>query len=283
MKVQTGFAPVNGAQLYYEVVGAGQPMILIHAGVADGRMWDGQFTEFAKHYRVIRYDMRGIGRSAMPSGQFSNHGDVAGLLDHLQIDRAIVVGISFGGKIAIDFALSYPNRVSALVLGAPSVGGTKPSERILQFWEAEEAAIDAEDWDTAVELNLRLWVDGIHRQPENVNPGVRQKVAKMQREIFLIDIPDDIEEVGIESAANGRLHEITARTLVLVGNLDLPEKVTQASWLANELPNAQHAVIQNVAHMLNMENPALFNQLVFEFLKTEHRGARSRHRDAQRV
>lgn len=266
MNIHTGLAPINGAQLYYEIAGDGQPMILIHAGVADGRMWDEQFAEFAQQYRVVRYDMRGFGRSAMPSGTFSNHGDVAGLLDFLQIEQAIVVGISFGGKIAIDFALAYPERITRLVLGAPSIGGTKPSERILQFWEAEEAAMDAEDLETAVSLNLQLWVDGIHRQPEQVNPTVRQKVAEMQREIFLMEIPDEIEEVSLEPVANGRLHEITVPTLVLVGDLDLPEKVTQASWLASELPNAQHAVIPNVAHMLNMENPTQFNQLVLDFL-----------------
>lgn len=267
MQKQTGFAPINGAQLYYEIAGDGQPMILIHAGVADGRMWDEQFAEFAQQYRIVRYDMRGFGRSAMPSGTFSNHGDVAGLLDFLQIEQAIVVGISFGGKIAIDFALAYPERVTKLVLGAPSIGGTTPSERILQFWEAEEAAMDAEDLETAVELNLKLWVDGIHRQPEDVNPTVRQQVGQMQREIFLMDIPDDIEELSLEPVANGRLAEITAPTLVLIGALDLPEKVDQAAWLANELPNAQHATIPEVAHMLNMENPTQFNQQVLTFLR----------------
>ncbi|WP_420642195.1 alpha/beta fold hydrolase [Candidatus Leptofilum sp.] len=267
MHIETGFAPVNGAQLYYEIAGEGQPMLLIHAGVADCRMWEAQFAGFAEQYRVIRYDMRGFGRSAMPSGSFSNHDDVAGLLDYFQIDQAIVVGISFGGKIAIDFALAFPERVDALVLGAPSVGGTEPSERILQFWEDEGAAVEKEDWETAVSLNVRLWVDGIHRQPEEVNPAVRQIVGQMQYEIFQMDIPDDIEEIGLEPVANGRLHEITAPTLVLVGDLDLPEKVAQTDWLIGQIPNAQHAIISGVAHMLNMEAPAQFNLLSLTFLQ----------------
>ena len=268
MHIQTGFAPINGAQIYYEVAGAGQPMILLHAGVADGRFWDEQFTVFAQQYRVIRFDLRGFGRSKMPKGQFSNHGDVAALLDFLQVDKAIVVGISFGGKITIDFALAYPQRVTALVLGAPSVGGTKPSERITQVWTDEEAAIEREDWDTAVEINLLTWVDGIHRQPDEVDPAVRQKVGQMQREIFQMDIPDDVEEIELEPEANGRLAEIAVPALVLVGALDLPEKVAQATWLASEIANAQHAVIPDVAHMLNMEAPDQFNQLVLEFLQS---------------
>ena len=268
MNIQTGFALVNGAQLYYEIAGAGQPMILLHAGVADCRMWDEQFAIFAEQYRVIRYDYRGFGRSAMPAGNFSNHADVAGLLEHFQIEQAIIVGISFGGKIAIDFALAYPQRVSALLLAAPSVGGSKPSQRIIQIWEDEDAAIERDDWETAVEINLATWVDGIHRQPNEVDSAVRQKVGQMQREIFQIDLPDDVEEIDLEPAANGRLAEIITPTLILIGDLDLPEKVEQAAWLKNEIRNAQHASISGVAHMLNMEAPRQFNQLVLDFLKT---------------
>ena len=267
MQRKTGFTPVNGAQIYYEVAGAGHPLILLHAGVADCRMWDDQFAVFAEQYRTIRFDLRGFGQSTMPEGQFSNHEDVAGLLDFLQVDKAIVVGLSYGGKIALDFALAYPQRVKALVLAAPSVGGSQPSERILQFWEEEEAAIEQQDWDTAVALNLRLWVDGPHRQPDEVNPEVRQKVGQMQREIFQMEIPENIEEIGLEPVAHGRVAEITAPTLVLVGDLDLPEKVEQAAWLAAEIPQAQQAIIPGVAHMLNMEKPALFNKLVLDFLQ----------------
>ena len=266
MQTYTEFAPVNGAQLYYEVAGAGQPLILLHAGVADGRMWDEQFASFAQQYRTIRYDLRGFGRSAMPEGRFSHHDDLAGLLNCLELEQAIVVGISFGGKVAIDFALAHPERVARLILGAPSVGGTQPSEHMLQFWDEEETAVERGDLEPAVELNLRLWVDGIYRQPEEVNTGVRQKVGQMQREIFQMEMPEDVEEMRLDPAANGRLAEIAAPTLVLVGDLDLPEKVEQAAWLAEQIPNAQQAIIPGVAHMLNMEKPALFNQLVLDFL-----------------
>jgi pimeloyl-ACP methyl ester carboxylesterase len=207
----------------------------------------------------------------MPAGQFSHHEDLAGLLDFLQVDRAIILGISFGGKVALDFVLAYPQRVLALVLGAPSVGGTQPSERIIQFWEEEETAVEQGDLDSAVELNLRLWVDGPFRQPDEVNADVRQKVGQMQREIFQMDIPEDVAELRLEPAANGRLAEITAPTFVLVGDLDLPEKVEQAARLAEQIPSAQHAIIPGVAHMLNMEKPALFNQLVLDFLDEKSR------------
>jgi 3-oxoadipate enol-lactonase len=266
METKTGFAPINGAQIYYEVAGTGPPLVLLHAGVADGRFWDDQFGTFAQHYHAIRYDLRGFGRSAMPPGRFSQHDDLAELLDFLQVDQVNVLGVSYGGKVAIDFALAYPQRVAALVLGAPSIGGAAPTERMLEFWEEEETAVDQGDIDTAVELNLRLWVDGVHRQPEEVDAQVRQKVGQMQREIFLMDVPEDVAEVRLEPVAYGRLAEITAPTLVLVGDLDLPEKVEEAAWLAEQLPHAQHAVMPGVGHMLNMEKPALFNELMLDFL-----------------
>lgn len=267
MQTTTGFAEVNGAQLYYEVAGAGVPLVLLHAGVADGRMWDEQFAALAEKYRVIRYDMRGFGRTAVPPGAFSHHEDLAGLLNELQVKQASVVGISNGGRIALDFTLAYPERVQALVLAAPSVGGSQPSARIRGFWDEEDAAIEQEDWETAVEVNLQAWVDGIYRQPEEVDTAVRQKVALMQREIFDIPVPVDAQEQPLQPVAYGRLAEITVPTLILVGDLDLPEKVEQANWLVMQIPNAQLVTIPQVAHMLNMEAAEQFNQHVSSFLE----------------
>ncbi len=126
----SGIAEINGAQLYYEVKRNGHPLLLLHAGVADNRMWDAQFEAFSKQYRVIRFDLRGFGRSTMPSGSFSNYEDVRALLDFLQIKAVYLLGISFGGLIAIDFTLAHPDYTKALILGAPSVSGASPSERI---------------------------------------------------------------------------------------------------------------------------------------------------------
>jgi pimeloyl-ACP methyl ester carboxylesterase len=122
-----GFAEVNGASLYYDVAGNGEPLVLVHAGIADRRMWDGQLKAFAERYRVIRYDMRGCGRSEAPTGaSFSHHDDLRGLLDFLGIERAILVGCTIGARTAIDFALALPERVRALALVCPSVSGFEP-------------------------------------------------------------------------------------------------------------------------------------------------------------
>jgi len=264
----TGYAPVNGAQLNFEMAGSGEPLLLLHAGVADGRMWDAQFSFFARHFRTIRFDLRGFGRSALPGGRFAHYRDVLGLLDYLDAPHASLVAVSFGGLIALDTALAAPERVRALVLGAPSISGQPPSARVRGFWAQEDAAYERGDLHEATELNLRFWVDGIYRTPEEVDTAVRQRVYDMQYHLFTLPEPEDAEEEKLEPPAYGRLPQISQPTLVLVGDLDLPEKVEGAARLAATLPNAQHAVIPGVAHMLNMEAPDAFNQMALAYLQT---------------
>ena len=267
MESQRGFAPVNGAELYYEIAGSGHPLLLIHAGVADSRMWDEHFDDFAGHYRVIRYDLRGFGQSMMPGGAYAGYEDAARLLDFLGVAQAHVVGISFGGRVALDLALAYPERVTALVLGAPSVGGHRPPAEVLRFAEAEDTALERGDLDAATELNLRMWVDGPYRQPNEVDASVRRRVGEMQRHAFTISEPEDAEERPLTPPAIERLAEVGVPTLVLVGDQDIPDKVVMAERLAAEIPGARMAIIQGVAHMLSMEKPAVFSQLVLDFLR----------------
>jgi 3-oxoadipate enol-lactonase len=187
----------------------------------------------------------------------------------LQIERARLLGWSFGGLIALDFALAYPDRVSALVLGAPSVSGTEPSQRIKAFWAAEEKAFDEGDLEAATELNLRLWVDGPEREAGEVDAGVRALVGVMQQEIFEMEIPDDIEERELEPPAAGRLAEIRVPTLVVVGSLDLEEKVAQSKEIAGQVVDGRCVRIDGAAHMVNMEKSEEFNRIVSDFFRVE--------------
>lgn len=259
-------APVNGASLYFEVSGRGHPLLLLHAGVADSRMWDDQFPPFSRHYQTIRYDLRGFGRSLMPPGPYAGYEDVAGLLDYLQIDQAHLLGISNGGRVALDFALAYPARVTALILAAPSVGGDAPSPRIQEFWQQEEAALAHGDLEAATELNLRLWVDGPQRRPDQVDPSVRARVHAMQLHAFQIPVPDDAQEIAPVAPAIERLGDVQTPTLVIAGALDLEEKVALAERVARTIPNAAYARIANAAHLMSMEQPAEFNRIVLSFL-----------------
>jgi len=265
---QTGFLDVQGEPLYYEIAGTGHPLLLIHAGVADSRMWDQQFQTFAQHYQVIRYDLRGFGQSSVPASPFANHKDTFALLEHLGIKQAHVIGISFGGLVALDFTLAFPEKVTALVLGAPDVSGRQSSSADIQrFAKEEEALLEQDDLESATELNLRMWVDGPRRTPDQVDPTVRQRIYEMQYHAFTVPIPDEAEALPLEPPAITRLAEIHVPTLLIVGEYDIPDKHELVEQLALEIPEARQIVIPGAAHIVNLEQPAEFNRVVLEFLK----------------
>ncbi|GHO56013.1 alpha/beta fold hydrolase [Ktedonobacter robiniae] len=263
---QTGFLEAQGAPLYYEIAGQGDPLLLIHAGIADSRMWDEQFPAFARHYRTIRYDVRGYGQSPFPTGSFANHEDPVALLTSLGIEKAHVVGISLGGKIALDFALAHPEMVTSLVLVATSVSGAQSSELVRQFFAEEEAALERGDVEGATELSLRMWVDGPRRTSAQVNPLVRKLVHDMLSPVIAVSLPESADEIALQPSALTRLDEIHVPTLLMVGDHDLPDKLTLTRQLADQIIGAQQVIIPGVAHMVNMEQPEEFTRIVLRFL-----------------
>ena len=173
----------NGA-LFYESRGTGPAILLLHAGVADSRMWSPQMEALAQRFRVVRCDLRGYGRSPLPNGPFSYHEDVAQLLDALDLDSAWLVGASFGGQVAVIFAWRIRQRVDGLILIAPNVGGYAHGADVQAFGHQEDALLDADDLEAATELNMRMWVDGPQRRPDAMDAEMRALVANMQRRAF---------------------------------------------------------------------------------------------------
>lgn len=264
--MQTWFADVNGARLYYEVAGEGQPLVFIHAGIADSRMWDAQFAAFAQRYRVIRYDMRGFGKSEMVRGDFSHARDLLGLLDVLGVTNAYLVGCSMGGAAAIDLTLAYPERVAALVLVCSSPQGFDYQGDPPPIWHDIVAAFEAGDLERTSEYEMRLWVDGPSRTPDQVPAAIRDLV----REMNLIALKNEAAELGdnqpIEPAAVHRIHELKLPVLVMIGELDNPKAVAAGEWMAANIPGAQRVVV-HTAHLPSMEQPMEFNRIVLEFLR----------------
>ena len=262
-----GFGRVNGASFHYEVMGEGEPLVLVHAGIADGRMWDGQFEAFAGRYRVIRYDMRGFGRTVVTSGgTHSHHDDLRGLLDYLGIEQARFVGCSMGGKTVIDFALEFPGRTRALVLVGSAVGGFEPDVDPPKEWDELVAADEAGDLERVSELEVRVWVDGPYRGTDRVEPAVRDLVREMDLIALKNEAAGSGAEKPLEPPAANRLIEVQVPALVLVGDRDRPEIVATAYLLEERLPNAQMVVMPDTAHLPNMERPEEFNRIVLEYL-----------------
>ena len=253
----------------YEVAGSGPPIVLVHSGVADRRMWDPHWDALRAGHRVVRYDARGYGESLPPIGSWSQHGDLLAVLDELAIGRAHLIGESMGAGIVVEAALARPEAVASLVLAAP--GGAllgSPSDDLQAVWRQEVAALDAGDIEAAVEVNLRAWVDGPSRPPEAVDPGLRAFVATMQRDAFELPEwdPDDAPETELSPPAAARLAEIDCWTLVVVGEADQPAVVEVATDLAARVRGSRLVSWPDVAHMVSLERPADFRRLVLDFV-----------------
>src|SRR5258708_26323309 len=167
MQVEKGHnIDINGASVYYEIVGSGPPLVLIHAGIADSRMWDDQIAAFSQHYKVIRYDVCGYGKTIRLPGPFSVVDDLYKLLTALKISSAYLLGLSMGGGIAIDFTLTHPDMVAALIATAPALSGYETPDTFREVWEEIELAYNAGDFERVIELETRVWVDGPKRTPD---------------------------------------------------------------------------------------------------------------------
>src|SRR5437016_14584838 len=158
------YLPVRGGNLYYETAGEGPPLVLIHAGFLDSRMWDNQFQLFSKDARVIRYDVRGYGRSSRPNEEYSDAEDLLALLQHINIESASILGVSNGGRIALDFVSVHPSMVNSLILVSPGISGYKSSgPEEAREWEAlnkkgdfQDLAISETRIDDAVNMDLAI-------------------------------------------------------------------------------------------------------------------------------
>jgi 3-oxoadipate enol-lactonase len=266
----TGFADVNGASLYYEIArgGDGPALALIHAGIADSRMWDGQFDAFAREGTVLRCDLRGYGTSTFPPGPFAHHDDLRELLRQLDIPRAVVVGASMGGEVAAALAIAHPEVVRGLVLVNSRLGSPGASDALRATWAAVDALVEQGDLDAANELELQAWVDGPKRTPDMVDAGVRARVGEMNGALLArADEYELAEELDLDPATNTRLAEIQAPTLVIVGEMDQPDVVAAADVQVSHIPNARKVTIPDAAHLPSMEHPDEVNRHIIEFVR----------------
>lgn len=256
---------LNGARIHYERSGSGFPLLLIHAGIADSRMWEPQAEAFANHFDMVRPDLRGFGDSELPPGPYSMVADLIALLDHLKIDRAHVVGCSMGGTVAIDLALKHPERVKKLVLVASGVSGSNLGAADAALFADVEAADKADDMDAVNRAEVRLWVDGPRRPEGSAPAAVRELVLDMNGRSLHTDWTS-AESQSLDPPAITRLSEIGAPTLVIVGDQDLPHASANAELITSNVAGSRTVVIKDAAHLPSLERPEEFNLVVLDFL-----------------
>ena len=265
MGVESGIARVNNTSLWYEVAGEGPPLVLIHGFSLDSRMWDAQFAAFARERRVVRYDLRGFGRSALPGTEpFGHHEDLNALLAYLGIRQADVLGLSLGGMVAIDFALAYPDTARSLV----PVDALFSGYRFSQDWDERTGLV----WELAREFGVEAakasWLDHPLFAPLAERPEAAACVRRMVGEYSGWHVINDNPARSPRPPAAERLRDLAMPLLVIVGERDLPDFQRMAEMLATEAPLARRVVIPGAGHMASMEDPAAFNRLLLDFLRT---------------
>jgi pimeloyl-ACP methyl ester carboxylesterase len=265
-----GYFDLGDGQLYYETAGDGMPLVLSHAAFLDSGMFDALWKPLAKRFWVIRYDMRGYGKSSPVNGSLSRRDDLDRLLNHLGVTSAHLVGSSNGGLISLDRALEQPERVASLTLiDAPPSGFVPqgaPPRHMLEMFEAMQHG----DVELASELQIRIWLDGEYREPRQVDSKLRQRALEMNRipvsqNTFFIAEAQPLNP--LDPPAIARLESLSCPILIVAGSLEHPEILRIADEMAERIPNARKAIIEGSGHVPSYEQPEAFLQLLLDFLE----------------
>ena len=262
VKRESGFAEVNGARLFYEAMGSGPAVVLIHGGLIDSRLWDAQMKPLSKRFRVVRYDIRGYGRSPAPTGEYYPLEDLRALLDFLKIDKATLVGLSLGGIVAADFALEHPARVERLVLVGSGLRGAKlpPDDKAANARRVAASEGLGKYFDEFLKSDMLAGVRD--------RPAAREAMQRMMVENYKADayiragLPQSPEPPTAQ-----RLGQIRAPTLVVVGSLDAKNAQDVAGMLAAGIPGARKVVIPGASHHPPVETPEEFNRVLLDYLR----------------
>jgi pimeloyl-ACP methyl ester carboxylesterase len=262
VEAEHGYVRVERDQLFFDLAGQGKSVVLLHDGLLHRVTWDGQFAALAERFEVLRYDRRGYGRSSRPREPYSDVADLRTLLDSLRIESATFVGCSSGGGLAIDFALEHPGRTDALVLVGAVVSGLDSSEHFQTrggrwSWSEEMSVDDVIEYWTMVD-------------PYEIAPHNLELKERAKRLLAVSPQNIDLETHGLreppERPAVRLLGEINVPVLIVVGEHDIPDVHAHAGAIEAGVPDAWRVVISGVGHLVHMEAPDVFNELVLDFL-----------------
>lgn len=268
--MDSGNVEVKDGYLYYEVEGYGTPVVLIHAGYLDSRMWDEQFKLFSMEYKVIRYDVRGFGKSSCPGGKYSDSRDLKSLLDQLGIEKGILVGVSNGGRIALDFAVEHADQVRALVLMDFGVSGYESSG-------PEEDHL----WDSLRDAEVkyqRLMMEGDYRDCAAIDVDLwTSMVSDEMRERLLMIATENARKSTLyvpdlqifpDPPAFARLKDLQMPILMILGDHDVPGQIASVKRVHQLLPESELVTIQGADHIPSLSKPYEFNKILGDFLSS---------------
>lgn len=260
---------VDNARIFYETAGQGAPILFIHAGVADSRQWNNEFYNFSKSHSVIRYDMRGYGKSDPADGEYSLLGDLTRLIEHLDVQEPLIlVGCSMGGGAALDYALEEPDTVRALILVGSAPSGLQIDLPIPPKFKLVDEAEKAGQLELVCEIETQIWFDG--DRPAN---SVDQDMRKLAYEMNLIALRNAEKNLGkrlpnSETPAIERLAEIQLPVLAIVGENDIPYMHAAVEVMKEKIADFRHVTIENAGHLPNMDQPEKFEDVLRDFIRS---------------
>jgi pimeloyl-ACP methyl ester carboxylesterase len=262
--MMTDFADLNGTRLYFQAAGSGPPVVFLHGFGLNHRMWDAQFEPFAQHFRAVRYDARGFGRSSLPGDRpYSHAEDLRALLDHLGVERTHLVGLSMGAMTAMEFDLAYPDAVDRLVLVNSAMKGHGWSDG----WEASMKPIFKLGRDGNIESARARWRD---------HPLFASALAHERFGELFGQIVDSYSgwhwahrnpERRLQPPLAARLGDISAPSLIVIGENDLPDFHRIADLLQTNIPGARKVMLPGAGHMTPLEASESFDEIVLGFLQ----------------
>ncbi|HEY5221975.1 MAG TPA: alpha/beta fold hydrolase [Microbacteriaceae bacterium] len=263
---------VPGARLYYETDGhASAPaMLLLHASIANLRMWDPLISTLALDHYVVRYDARGFGGSTAENLPYTDRGDARHLLDHLGVEQAVVIGASRGGRIGIDLAIESPERVAGLMTigsgpsGFPDIELTDEEDA---FVDRLDAAFQAQDWPALNRLDVELWCLGVNRSTAELDPDFVRTAYELNRPNLAHCTEAPIAR-PLDPPAYDRVVDIQVPVLVTVGEFDLSEALTKQAYLLDAIPDAAGYIFSDTAHIPSVENPTEFLDVLTGWLES---------------
>jgi len=256
--VDSGYVTVDGGKLFYEIAGKGENIVLLHDGMVNNRIWDEQFPVLAKNYRVVRYDRRGYGKSTDPQTKYSHIDDLNQVFIQLKVDKAIVFGMSSGGGLAINFALTYPEKVNGLVLVGAVVSGFGYTSHM----DTRGGNFNRSEYSDPAKLRKYFVLD----DPYEIYSGNKKAKEKVMTLLPYFGRDNTVPTKPPVKIAVKCLSEIKVPALILVGEYDIPDVHAHAGVINAGIENSRREIIPKSGHLIPIEQSGLFNESVLNFL-----------------
>lgn len=269
-----GFAEVNGTKLYYEVAGKGEPIVFVHGNFGDRRHWDFQFVPLSKEFKVIRYDVRGFGKSSLPKSDepYSDTKDLKALLQFLKVDKAHVCGLSRGSAVVVDFALEYPEMCLSLIPIGPWAGGfgfgefkSPNADSLYSIFPVANKLLESQGTKAITDY---LWKGNNCLARSVKTPSTLDSLLKMGYDYTYWSHLNNSKIESLDPPAISRLNQILLPTLIVTSEYDLESCKEIADRMEKEISGSRKVVIKEAGHIMNMDKPEEFNRYITEFLET---------------